>query len=273
MAGNSSDSGRSVTSKVVSILLTFTDGNVQSLTEIARLAGLPVSTAHRLVTELAAWGVLERTDDAHYRAGISLRVIGGQAFHLPGLHERARRVMEDVVTATRTDVRLGVLEGRKVGYAEKLVGHRPVSMFGAALLPAHATAMGKALLAFSPAVVVESVLAQGLERFTPHTLTNPEQFRRALAVIRLTRVAISRWELEQGCAAVAVPVFGGGGMVVAALELKVRNLRTDLQMMRPALVVAARGLSRELATGQPFGPLALVAERPSGGYPIGVSQK
>jgi DNA-binding IclR family transcriptional regulator len=263
MAGNSADSGRSVTSKVVSILLTFTDGNVQSLTEIARLAGLPVSTAHRLVTELAAWGVLERTDDAHYRAGTSLQAIGGQGLHRAGLFERARRVMEDVVTATRSPVRLGVLDGLDVAYVEKLVGHRPVSMFADEVaLPAHATAMGKALLAFSPPPVLDALLDKGLERFTPYTLTTPERLRRALAVIRLTRVALCRWEYELGSAAVAVPVFGGGGTVVAALELKVRDLRSDLPVMQPALIVAARCLSRELVTA-PF-PGSL--ERPAGRY-------
>lgn len=262
MAGNSTDSGRSVTSKVVSILLTFTDGSVQSLTEIARLAGLPVSTAHRLVTELAAWGLLERTDDAHYRPGVPLRMIGSQSTHAASLHERARRVMEDVVMATRANVRLGVLEGHEVAYTEKLVGHRPVSMFaGDATLPAHATAMGKALLAFSPPSVVEALLDRGLEKFTPYTLTTPDRLRRALAVTRLTRVALCRWEFELGSAAVAVPVFGGGGTVVAALELKVRDLRTDLQALQPALIVAARCLSRELATGQPFGQLTGASER------------
>ena len=262
MAGNSADSGRSVTSKVVSILLTFTDGNVQSLTEIARLAGLPVSTAHRLVTELAAWGVLERTDDAHYRAGISLQVIGGQALHQAGLFERARRVMEDVVTATRSPVRLGVLDGLEIGYIEKHVGHRPVSMFAdQATVPAHATAMGKALLAFSPPSVLEALLDKGLERFKSYTLTTPERLRRALAVIRLTRVALCRWEHELGSAAVAVPVFGGGGTVVAALELKVRDLRSDLPVLQPALIVAARCLSRELATGPAAGHFPRVLER------------
>ena len=61
MAGNSTESGRSVTSKITSILMTFTEGSVHSLTEIARLAGLPVSTAHRLTAELASWRLLERT--------------------------------------------------------------------------------------------------------------------------------------------------------------------------------------------------------------------
>src|SRR6185437_3531297 len=79
MAGNSADSGRSVTSKVVAILLTFNDGTVHSVTEIARLAGLPISTTHRLVSELAAWGILERTDALQYRVGVQLHAIAATA--------------------------------------------------------------------------------------------------------------------------------------------------------------------------------------------------
>ena len=61
MAGNSVDPGRSVTSKVVAILLTFTNGSLYSLTELAKLTGLPISTVHRLATELAAWKLKEVT--------------------------------------------------------------------------------------------------------------------------------------------------------------------------------------------------------------------
>jgi DNA-binding IclR family transcriptional regulator len=262
MAGNSTEAGRSVTSKVISILLTFTDGSSQSLTEIARLAGLPISTAHRLVNELVAWGLLERTDDGHYLTGVPLRVIGsvhpGQA---SSLHERARRVMEDVAAATRTSVRLGVLDGSGVGYIEKAVGHRPVSTFSEdRVLPAHATAMGKALLAFSPMAVVDATIARGLDRYTPYTLTTPDRLRRALSVTRLTRVALSRWEFELGVSTVAVPVFAGGGTVVAALELRVRDLRTELRVLQPVLTVAARGLSRELATSRPQARVVLAGD-------------
>ena len=56
MAVNTAEAGRSVTSKITSILLTFTRGNEHSLTEIARLAGLPISTAHRLIAELSRAG-------------------------------------------------------------------------------------------------------------------------------------------------------------------------------------------------------------------------
>ena len=75
MAGNSAESGRSVTSKITAILLTLTQGSEHSLTEIARLTRLPVSTAHRLTTELARCGLLDRTADGHYRTAPALRTI------------------------------------------------------------------------------------------------------------------------------------------------------------------------------------------------------
>src|SRR5947199_9200231 len=76
MAGNSTEAGRSVTSKITAILMTFTEGSEHSLTEIARLAGLPISTAHRLTSELASWRLLDRTEQGNYRAGLPLRMIG-----------------------------------------------------------------------------------------------------------------------------------------------------------------------------------------------------
>ena len=79
MSGNSADAGRSVTSKVIAILLTFSDGNVYSLTEIARRTGLPISTTHRLAQEMAAWGMLERAEDGQYRIGMQLKAIASQA--------------------------------------------------------------------------------------------------------------------------------------------------------------------------------------------------
>jgi DNA-binding IclR family transcriptional regulator len=254
VAGNSSDSGRSVTSKIVAILLTFTDGSVHSLTEIARLTGLPTSTVHRLVSELAASGLLERTDEVRYRVGVSLQAIGARTAYTPSMQERARRVMEDLSLATRSDVRLGVLDNCDVQFIEKRAGHQPVSAYSVPNpLPAHASAMGKAILAFSPPSVVARVIARGLPACTPYTVTSPDRLRKTLAVIRLTRLAVSRWELAPGESVVAVPVFCGAGNVVAALELTAHDLRNDLRSIQQVLLVAGRGLSRELATSPGLG--------------------
>ena len=249
MAGNSAECGRSFTSKITSILMTFTEGSVHSLTEIARLAGLPVSTAHRLTSELASWRILERTDDGQYRVGLALRMLGLGAATVPSVAERAPWVLDDLATATRSRARLGVLAGLDVAYIEKQPGHRPVSSFTpAATLPAHPTALGRALLAFSEASLVDAVVARGLRSYTPHTTTSPDRFRRALAVTRLTRVAVTRWEFEPGVSGVAMPVFGPGGDIVAALELSVADLGRELPAVTAALAVAARSLSREVAT-------------------------
>jgi DNA-binding IclR family transcriptional regulator len=136
-----------------------------------------------------------------------------------------------------------------VAYIEKMFGYHPVSLFSAgATVPAHATALGKAILAFSGPPIVDHVIAHGLKAYTPYTLTTPDRLRRALAVTRLTRIAVSRGELAVGMSAIAAPVFGTGGCVVAALEVRIRDLRTDPPGRQPALIVAARSLSRELAT-------------------------
>ena len=263
MAGNSADAGRSVTSKVIAILMTFTKGQSYSLTEIARLTGLPVSTTHRLATELAAWGVLERTDDTQYRVGLPLKVIGSQAPTTPGMQEQARRVMEDLVAATRANVRLGRLDDLDVSYLEMTPGGPTSLAFSATTMPAHATAMGKALLAFSPARTVDRAVARGLTGYTPLTVTNPERLRRALAVIRLTRIAVSRREFDAETSAIAAPVFGPGGGVAAALEVESCDHNGGLRLVQPALIVAARSLSRELVTSPPanqpgHGPRRLV---------------
>ena len=254
--------GRSVTSKVAAILLTFQADDKHSLTEIARLTALPVSTAHRLVTELEGSGLLERTDDAEFRAGLPLQVLSYGTSCSPGILEAARCALVDLATAARARARLGILIGLQVAFIEKHCDYCPVTTVGqASKLPAHATALGKALLAFSPAEVIDRIITNGLERYTPHTLTDPEKLRRCLATTKRTRVAFVRSEFQQGISAVAVPVFGADGAVVAALEITVPNLCVDLQAANCVLTVAARGISRELLAVPGTGYSAPAIER------------
>ena len=247
---NSAD-GRSVTSKLAAILRTFSTGSVHSLSDIARSANLPVSTAHRLTAELAEWGFLERTDDRRYRVGMLVTHLGTRVWHEPNLQEHARRILDDLSFASRATVRLGVLEDLAVSYIEKRPDTPSVMPpFPTLTLPAHATAMGKALLAFAPPETVDAVVDNGLDRYTPFTLVSPAALRRALAIARMTGVATTRQELRLHTAAVAVPVVAGGGAVVAALELTTTGAGHQLHVIQSAVVVAARALSRELTAGQ-----------------------
>lgn len=254
MAGNSTDPGRSVASKVTAILMAFTDGAVLNLTEIAGVAKLPTSTAHRLASELLAWRLLERTENGGYRIGLPLRIIGKDVTDHDALNRallimRARPVLAELARTARTDVKLGALNGHEVVYLGRF-GQCTQNAVGtddlAPALPAHATAIGKALLAFSPTSVVNRVIAEGLQ--TASTMTSPDNLRQALSVIRLTQIATGGDAHHVDRSAIAMPVFSGGGGVAAAIELAVGEPGTDLKAVTGALTVACRSLSRQLAT-------------------------
>ena len=257
MAGHSTDPGRSVTSKVTAILMVFADGGVHTLTEIAGAAHLPTSTAHRLASELVAWRLLERTEERSYRIGLPLRMIGNEYSESEVCSYtqtvlRALPVLDDLSRATRNEVRLGVLRGSDVLTLQVPPNRVTKGVHAEALLhgviPAHAAASGKALLAFSPPGVVNHVIAAGLPAFTRHTITSPDVLRQTLSVIRLTQIATSRNEFECGRAAIAMPIFYGAGRVAAAIELTVRDLGSELKPAAGALSVACHSLSRQLAT-------------------------
>jgi DNA-binding IclR family transcriptional regulator len=271
MAGNSTEPGQSVTSRIAAILLAFTDCNVHSLTEIARLTRLPVSTAHRLAVELAATDFLERDEMGRYRVAPSLRELGAAPWRAPTLAERGPFVLDDLVAATHRTARLGVFSGTVVHYIEKRP-HQPVTSFDSgATLPAHATALGKALLAFSPSRVADRLIANGLPEFTRNTITAPDQLRYNLASIRRGGYAVSVGELAMGHNAVAMPVFSDR-KAIAVLELQVRDPRRELAAITAALAMACGSLSRELKDGVQPAPSVdrLVEAIPYAGQPASV---
>jgi DNA-binding IclR family transcriptional regulator len=242
---------RSASGKVAAIMLEVSGEPGLTLTDVARRTGLPVSTTHRLLGELVEGRLLVRNSDGVYTVCHTLRGLVGARERAAQARSQVHLVLEDLGIATGLRARFGVWQGSELGvsYLERAAdrGSGRCSS-GLTILPAHATALGKALLAHAPPPVVQEVLDAGLPSYTPQTLTTAWQLHAALAATRRKGVAISRWEQRAGECAIAVPVFGPHGPVVAALELAVDNLANGLHDVRPLLVVAARGLSRQLAT-------------------------
>jgi DNA-binding IclR family transcriptional regulator len=239
----------SVAGKVMAILEAFAPGGVRlTLTEICRRAGLPLATGHRLVGELTGGGFLERLPDGSYRIGMRLWRIGAQASAATGLRELALPHMEDLYEVTHENVQLAVVSERKALYLERLRGPRsvPIVTRVASELSLHATGVGKVLLAFASEEFVEGVLADGLTRHTPHTITDPGRLRACLAEIRRTGYAVTIEEMTLGSCSVAAPVRDARGEVLAALSLVIRRQGADLRRLVPAIVGAARALSRDV---------------------------
>jgi DNA-binding IclR family transcriptional regulator len=245
----SADPGRrrSASGKIAAIMLEVSGGPGLTLTDVARRTGLPVSTTHRLLGELVEGRLLVRNSDGVYMVCRALRGLVGSRERAAQARSQVNLVLEDLGIATGLRARFGVWNELGVSYLERAAdrGSGRCSS-GLTILPTHATALGKALLAHAPPPVVQEVLDAGLPSYTPHTLTTAWQLHAALAATRRKGMATSRWELREGEFAAAVPVFGPHG-VVGALELAVDNLANGLHDARPLLVVAARGLSRQLA--------------------------
>ncbi|GAA1984571.1 IclR family transcriptional regulator [Amycolatopsis minnesotensis] len=238
----------SVAERVLDLLGAFsTERRALSLSELSRRAGLPLSTAHRLVGELAKRGALERDGDGRYRVGLWLWEVAALAPRGTGLRENAMPFLEDLYEATHENVQLAVLDGAEVVYLERISGRAAVNVVSrvGGRLPAHATGVGLALLAHSPSAA-ENVLAEPLKRFTDKTIGTEELLRRTLATVRRDGFAISDGQIELIALSVAAPVFGADGEVAAAISIVVPAESTDPFVLVPAVRAAARGISRAL---------------------------
>ena len=144
--------------------------------------------------------------------------------------------------------RLGVLHGLEVGYIEKAPGHIPVTSFSpAARRPAHATALGKALLAFAPPDVLRRIGTASLTSFTAPHPDPPGPAAPRTASRPLRRSCARQGELSAHVRTVAVPVLGPGDIALAAVEVEVEDLSAGtLATVTPVLTLAAHGLTREL---------------------------
>jgi IclR family acetate operon transcriptional repressor len=160
--------------------------------------------------------------------------------------------VDDLAAALNRTVRLGMLERLQLSYVEKKPGLQAGSSFpNSARLPLHATALGKALLAFMPTTFLRVVAAAGLPRYTPHTVTSIDELRHSLVQVRRHGFATSHLELQLSACAVAVPLFNHNGYPVCALEVQVPDLtESTLAQVTPALVITARRLGRELSPPQ-----------------------
>jgi DNA-binding IclR family transcriptional regulator len=239
----------SVGARLIAVLAAFSaQASALTLSELSRRTGLPLTSTHRLVGELAAGGLLERGDDGRYRIGLRLWEIASLAPRGVGLRESALPFLEDLYEATHQHVQLAVLEWHEVLYLERISGRDAVSIIsrvGGRLAP-HATGVGVVLLAHAPADVQEAILAAPLRRFTPRTETRPSELRRILAGVRRDGYAITDGTVETVALSVAAPVRGPDDTVVAAISVVVPTESAQPRSIVPAVVAAARGISRVL---------------------------
>ncbi len=239
----------SVLGKVMTVLEAFAaDDAGVGFAELQRRTGLPKATLHRVAGDLVAARLLVRVD-GDYHLGSHLFELGMRASVERTLMEVATPFMEDLYERTHETVHLGLREGSHVVYVAKFGGHRQVnapSRIGGRM-PVHATAIGKALLAYAPEEDRIAVLAGPMERFTPRTVVAPGRLRQQLDGVKEAGVAYEFEESRAGLACVAAPVLDEADRPVAAVS--VAGLVTRFRPAEHAASVhaAAAGIAATLA--------------------------
>lgn len=238
----------SVLRRVTTILDAFGAGSdALGASELARRTGIAKSTVHRLAAELAATGLLERRHDG-YVLGLRLFELGELVPRRRGMREAALPHMADLRAATGQTVHLAVLDGTEVVYVEILHSQDAPSLPSrvGGRLPAHATAVGKAILAFSPQEAVDAVLRGGMPRLAERTIAGPGLLDRQLRAIAGTGIAYDHEESRAGLVCAASPVVAGDGTVTGSLSVSGWSGRLNVRRMAPAVRTAALATSRDL---------------------------
>jgi len=244
-----SPSGDSMTQRIVRVLETFTtERTVQTASEIGRRADLPSSTAHRLVDDLVAEGLLERDDEHRVRLGMRLWELALRGSSALRLRQAALPSMERIQARIREHTQLAVLEHDSALFLERLshpdAGANITRIAGR--LPLHASSAGLVLLAYADDELRERVLAAPLVALSPETVTDAAALRRILAGVRRSGFVVSPGSVETVSTGVAVPVRDGTGAVVAALAV-VLPRETAPEVAITELLRAARDVRAALS--------------------------
>lgn len=228
------------------------------LGEVAASLGLAKGTAHGILRTLQHVDFVEQDPSTgKYQLGAALLHLGSSYLDVNDLRSRSINWADALAARSGEAVRLGTpLEGQVL-----IVHHvfRPddslQTLDVGALLPLHASALGKVLLAFG-ASPVEAAVAHGLEAYTRHTLVDPEDLGRALAEVREQGWGAEVQEMSMGEAGVAAAIRGHGGLVVGAIGVTgpVERICDSKGRPHPAMVTllreAARAISRDLGAAR-----------------------
>jgi len=216
------------------------------LSELARRAGLPVSTVHRLVGELLEWGALERTSDNRYRLGQRVWRLGATTSWDRQLRRTCARFTHRLAGETGHAVAVSTLHGDRLICLDTVAGQHPTVELARAgdELPLFATSAGKLLLASLSRERFAGLTAAGIPRLTRRSLTSLGVLARQLEFARRHGYALAFGESADGQASVSVPIAGAAPL---ALTVLTPIHHPDPARLVPPLRGAADTIGRALA--------------------------
>lgn len=214
------------------------DAPVQSVSELASKTGLTRATARRFLITLIELGYME-TDGRSFRLTPRVLELGYSFLSGLGFPDVALAHLERLVAEVQESSEASLLDGEEIVYVVRVPSTTimTIAINVGARMPAHATSMGKVLLANLPEDELEAYLSGArLERYRAKTITDPAVLREELLRVRDQGWAVADQELEDGLVAIAVPIHDRSGRVVAAINLSTHVARRGIGSVRRDLL-------------------------------------
>ena len=195
--------------------------NSAVLTEIAEKTGLHKSTAYRIISTLMRRSYLKKNADGTYKIG--LKLIEAVSYYIDSLELQTEvcPYIAQITAKFRLTSHLGILEGDKVVYIEKMDIFSNIKLYSQIGLRMHAycSSLGKCLLANFSNTQLRSIMGRTeFTRFTPNTITTIEALQKEIDSVRQRGWAIDNEEFEIGHRCIGAPVYDYRGDIIAAIS-------------------------------------------------------
>lgn len=218
---------------------------------VAQQLGLPLGSIHRLLLDLEAEGVAERTIDGEWVLSFKLLEITGMQLDRIELPQLARPFADRIAEETRETVNINALHNLMGVTIDKVRGNEgmQLDMRIGSRGPLHCGGAGKAMLAYLPEEQRRVVLAQPLKPMTAHTIIDPALLEREISRIRQRGYSLDYDEVVVGVRCVAMPILDRSGQPVGAISISGTSAKRpgpELDRMVALLAEASGHVSRRL---------------------------
>jgi IclR family KDG regulon transcriptional repressor len=230
------------------VLLAVAEMPDQGVSEIARRLGGSKQRIFRMLRTLETRGLLVRDATSKgYRLGFLALTLGTAAQEQNDLARLASPLIHALTEATRETVQLRIRDGGETVCIAKSEPQRDVRVNATVgrRSPLH-VGSSKMFLAYMPQEEAERIIAVGLRRFTPNTITDPNRLRARLAAIRAAGHCVSRGEMSIDLVSITAPVFDAGGRLSATINVAAPAARVT-EERAAQIVLLAKGTAQQLS--------------------------
>lgn len=233
-----------------------------ALKDLAQETRLHPSTAHRILNDLVACRLVDRTDPGLYRLGMRLLELGNLVKARLDVREASLELMRKLHRLTGQTVNLSVRQGDEIVYVERSYSERSGMQVVRAIggrAPLHLTSTGKLFLAQESSENLRLFAERsGLRGTTPTSLTTLPQLEQELQEVRRLGYARDNEELERGVRCMAAGIYDDNAKLIAGLSISAPSDRLQEEWL-PELVYTAHRISKSL--GCNLGMPALAQQR------------